>query len=46
MSLDEFSKAMKKRNLQNYFPRTQQRALFEYLDYNKDEHVIIKDLKR
>lgn len=36
---------MKKRNLQNYFPRTQQRALFEYLDYNKDEHVIIKDLK-
>ena len=45
VSLDEFSKAMKMRNLQNYFPRTQQRTLFEYLDYNKDEHVLISDLK-
>ena len=41
----EFSKAITKRNLEVFFPRTQQRTMFEHLDYNKDETILLQDLK-
>ena len=36
---------MKKRNLEVYFPRAQQRSLFEHLDYNRDETILLADLE-
>lgn len=46
ISLEEFSTAMKRRNLEKLFPREQQRIIFEAIDSNYTESLEVDELVR
>ena len=46
ISLEEFSTAMKRRNLEKLFPREQQRIIFEAIDQNYTESLEVDELVR
>ncbi|GMI08530.1 hypothetical protein TrRE_jg12012 [Triparma retinervis] len=43
VSLDEFSRGLKRRNLEALFSREQQRILFEYIDKDKNEQLDVQE---
>lgn len=44
ITLDEFSTALKRRKLENVFPRDYQRVVFEAMDHSYDEKMRVDDL--
>lgn len=44
ITLDEFSTALKRRKLENVFPRDYQRVVFEAMDHSYDEKMHVDDL--
>jgi len=45
ITLDEFSKAVKRRNLERSFPRREQRIIFDTIDADDDGHISLTEFR-